>query len=341
MVASVASGTTKPSSPLAYACSSLRESMSSEFLSYCLKTARTRSSSARALARVSMVDFVFAALSTRAPHSRLQLAVLWRSCGICCLASAPSAGFAGACFMMGWCTRKNSEQPVASLSTSAPASLRLAAVASTSWMLSSFSAAKASTFSLSSPLAFSAASTRSFSSSSSFPAFSSASCFFLNSSSFFSSSLRFISFTWSIRFWTCATTDSHSSWSCCALSPTLGSSFSRTSSSSFLISSKFSTFATRIFCCNFRISVAALISCCLFSITSLFCLSSSSCRFFISSCCFFTSSIRALCSSAFRFISASCSSFRLRLASSTLFLFSSILILISSCFLRFSSKRCW
>mmetsp|Transcript_10796 Transcript_10796/g.34253 ORF Transcript_10796/g.34253 Transcript_10796/m.34253 type:complete len:202 (+) Transcript_10796:1039-1644(+) len=201
MVAIVAAGTTKPSSPLAYASTSLRESMSSEFLSYRLKTACTCCSSSLALARVTMVVFVFAAFSTRVPHSRLQLPILWRSCGSCCLASEPSAGFAaGTCFMVFWCSRKNSEQPVANLSTSAPASLRLAAVASTSRRFGSLSAAKASALSLNSPRAFSAASTRSLSSSRSFPAFSSASCFFLSSSSFFSSSLRFISFTWSTRF---------------------------------------------------------------------------------------------------------------------------------------------
>mmetsp|Transcript_91248 Transcript_91248/g.282255 ORF Transcript_91248/g.282255 Transcript_91248/m.282255 type:complete len:229 (+) Transcript_91248:1763-2449(+) len=199
----VASGTTKPSSPLAKADNSLRDNISSEFLSYRLKRASTCCSSSFAAARVSRVVLIFTAFSTTAPDSRLMVPVLWRSCANNCLVSSFSAlpvstGLVlGASFMAGWFTRKNSEQSVANFSTSAAASLRAAEVASTACRLRSFCSAKASDFSLNASNPFSASSTSPFSSSMSFSAFSSCSRFFLSSSSFFSSSflLRSSSFS--------------------------------------------------------------------------------------------------------------------------------------------------
>mmetsp|Transcript_105883 Transcript_105883/g.257242 ORF Transcript_105883/g.257242 Transcript_105883/m.257242 type:complete len:314 (-) Transcript_105883:33-974(-) len=313
--------------------------MLSHFLSYFLNTASTCCSSSLAEARVSKAALVFIAFSTIDPASRFIFPIFWRSCAnICLVSSLPdsllsTAFVLAASFMAGWFSRKKSEQVDVTLSTSFAASLIASEVVSTSCRLMSVFAVKESDFSFNSSSAFSAPSTSPFNSSRSFSAFSSISCFFLSSSRFFSSSFRCISFTASIRFWTWATTVSHSSWICCCLSPSLGSSLSKTSSSSLLASSKVSGFATRTFCCAFLISAIVLISSCLFSIASRLSLSSSSFFFFISSRCLF-------CSSAFRFNSAACSSFLLRLDSSTFFLFSSIFLRISSCCLRFSSRRC-
>mmetsp|Transcript_98712 Transcript_98712/g.274665 ORF Transcript_98712/g.274665 Transcript_98712/m.274665 type:complete len:384 (-) Transcript_98712:577-1728(-) len=315
--------------------------MLSEFLSYFLNKALISCSSSFAEARVSKETFIFNAFSTVAKASRLQLPILWRSCANNCLVStlsfpsAPSCnGFVfGASFIAGWCSRKNSEQFVAILSASAPASLMPDDIASTSWRLKSTSALKLSAFSFKLSRLFSAVSTSSRNCSKSCPARSSASRFFLSSSCFFSSSFRRISLTASTRFCTCATTVSHSSCTCCCFSPSFATSLSKTSSNSLFASSKLSNFATRTFCCAFRISDIAFNSTALLSCASFFCLSSSS-------LCLFISSSRFFCSSTFRLISASCSSFRLRLASSTFFLFSSILFLMSSCRLASSMRRC-
>mmetsp|Transcript_90685 Transcript_90685/g.256782 ORF Transcript_90685/g.256782 Transcript_90685/m.256782 type:complete len:329 (-) Transcript_90685:67-1053(-) len=314
--------------------------MPSESLSYFLKSAWMSSVLCRATARVRRSSFVLATFSTVAPDSRLHEPIRWSSCERATLVSwsLPSSDcssgiLAGASFMAAWCWRKCSEAVVARASASAPEALMPSTVPSICSTLSSASALKAAARSrrLSSPP--SAASTSLRSSLMSSQPCASCSRFLLASSKAFSSSFRFCSVTASTRFWTCATTFSHSSLSSCCLSPRFGNSFSNTCSSSFFTSSKFSTLASLTFCCAFLISVIDFSSCARFSWVSRLTFSSSSFFCLASSSLFF-------CSSTFLFVSASISSFRLRFISSSFFLFSSILSLASSCFFRASSMRC-